>query len=517
MITKLYIEQFRLFQDQEIHFGNVITAISGQNAVGKSTILGLVGNIVEDKSQNIFGRQYKTDFSEIFKASKEYDKSGTHKGVFYLKDNSEVKFRSTWQNKGTRFRIIPNRLNSDGKKVDSKFPLPVIYLGLSRLYPIGETQDQLNKEELNLNDEEKKWFINSYSKILAMSEAIQDVTNLKTKEVKSNFTGISTSTYDEFCNSAGQDNLGQILLSILSFQRLKATKKDWKGGLLVIDEMDATLHPVAQQKLIEFLFKEAKTLQVQVVFTTHSLNILEFISVKYELKEKFSNDYKVIFISKANEDLKIYHNPKYELIKNNLCLTLTEEIKHNKQLLVYSEDDETRWFFNKLIRGYSKKVKLIKANLGCGDLAKLLKEDPLYFQKVLFLVDGDVKKTNPKFIKNPNVLALPSDDRPEKILFDHLNGCKSFWTAALEVKGMTKQYFLTDQGPQSKKYETKTKEREKYSSWFFDQKPYIEKFKMFEHWMKCNKEVVSDFRKDFVKKYNKLALFHQLPPIDSTK
>ena len=55
MIKKLHIEKFRLFHNQDFFFGKVITAISGQNAVGKSTLLGLAGNIVEDKSQNIFG------------------------------------------------------------------------------------------------------------------------------------------------------------------------------------------------------------------------------------------------------------------------------------------------------------------------------------------------------------------------------------------------------------------------------------------------------------------------------
>jgi len=519
MIKRLHIEKFRLFENNDFVFGNRITAISGQNAVGKSTILGLIGNIVEDRATNIFGKQYRTDFTEIFKASPDFDKTGDHKGVFYLNpDSYEVFFRSTWQNDGTRFRIIPYRKNENGKRVDSKYPHPVIYLGLSRLYPIGETQNQLEEDDLRLSASEKTWFANAYLRTLAMADIITDVSNLKTKEVKSNFTGISTSKYDAFCNSAGQDNLGQILLSLISFKRLKATNKKWNGGLFIIDELDATLHPVAQQNLVELLFKESKELNLQIIFTTHSLSTLEYICSKYEGKANFGEDYKIIFISKANDKIKIYHNPKFELIKNNLCLTLTQEVKQKKSLLVYSEDDDTRWFFKKLIRGYANKVKLIKANLGCSDLEKLLKEDPEYFGNVLFLVDGDVNTSLPKFVKKKNVLALPGNKRPENLLYDYLidSSC-TFWTEMLEGKGMTKQYFITGNGPNSNKYSHFEKERKKFSSWFFDHKNEIERYKMFEHWMKNNKEIVKQFKSEFIKKYNNLAVINELQKIESKK
>jgi predicted ATPase len=524
MIKSLTIEKFRLFENQEFKFGKRITAISGQNAVGKSTLLGLIGNIVELKSSNIFGKHYRTDFSEVFKASPNFDKTGEHKGTFYLgnpdsSDDYEVSFRSTWQNDGKRFRIIPDRKDEHGNKVASKYPLPVIYLGLSRLYPIGETTNTLKKDDLNLTDEEKTWFADAYSNILTMSDVVEDISNLKTKEVKSNFTGITTQKYDAFCNSAGQDNLGQILLSIISFKRLRQKTEDWEGGLLIIDELDATLHPVAQQKLVSLLFKQAKFIDLQVIFTTHSLSTLEFIASKYEGKSNFGADYKLIFISNANNIIKVYHNPKYELIKNNLCLTMTQIVRQKRKLLVFSEDDETRWFFKKLIYGYANKLKLITANLGCGDLCKLLKEDNKYFSNVLFVVDGDVKKTNPLFVKKGNVVALIGDIRPEKVLYDYLNdeNCTFWQDEQLETEGMTKQYFITENGPLSSKYKNRVELREKYSSWFHDQKEKIEQYKMFEHWKKHNHVEVTRFRNEFIQAYNKLAETNEFPKIEKKK
>src|SRR5699024_2964885 len=89
---------------------------------------------------------------------------------------------------------------------------------------------------------------------------------------------VSTERYGDMANSAGQDNLGQILLTTMSFEKLKAERgASYNGGLFLIDEIDSTLHPAAQNKLYIYLTRKAKELNLQIVFTTHSLSLLEFI------------------------------------------------------------------------------------------------------------------------------------------------------------------------------------------------------------------------------------------------
>ena len=521
MIHSINIEKFRLFQNQEFKLGKRITIIAGHNAVGKSTLLGLLGNIVEYKAKNIFGKKFRTEFSEIFKASPEFDKTGEHKGKInfctigdFSTINYSASFRSTWQNNNTRFRIIPDRIDKNGDKTAAKYEMPVIYLGLSRLYPLGETVGDPEKDELKLSNKEKEWFLKYYSYILSISDKINEITSMRTQEVKSNFTGINTAKYDALCNSAGQDNLGQILLGIISFKRLKEKIKKWEGGLYIVDEIDSTLHPAAQQRLIDFLFREAKAIDLQIIFTSHSLSIMKLISKKYEENSRFSDDYKLIFISNANNEIKVYHNPSYELIKNNLCLTLSPTNVADEKILVYSEDDDTRWFFKKLIHGYANKLKFINANLGCSDLERLLKEDPNYFSKVLFVVDGDVKISSKSFVKKSNVLALIGEKRPENLLYDYLNDddC-DFWTNKLETQGMTRKYFIVDNGPFSIKYDHYTKERKKFSSWFFEKKDEIVKYKVFNSWKRANISEVKEFRDEFVKVYNRLAEKRGIPII----
>src|SRR5699024_6611953 len=91
--------------------------------------------------------------------------------------------------------------------------------------------------------------------------------------------------------SAGQDNIGIILSSIYSFKQLKNDLGDeYTGGLLLIDELDATLYPGAQKELIKFMKTESKKLNLQIVFTTHSIHIVDEMYSQRN-SDKFSINY----------------------------------------------------------------------------------------------------------------------------------------------------------------------------------------------------------------------------------
>ncbi len=511
MINKIRIDSFRMFNNLEFQLGKRITAIAGVNAIGKSTLLGIIGHLVESKEKNIFGKPFRTEFSEIFKTTRTNDPTGSHKGeIFFSAPNSfdeihsTATFRSTWQ-KGSRFRIIPKRIDNSGNSSEAKYPMPVQYLGLSRLYPLGETTGNPIPDDISsLTDIEKTEIYANYREILSLSEKIKDISNIKADGYNSTFIGIETDKYDKFCNSAGQDNLGQILVTLKSFEHLKNAGLLNDGGLFLIDEIESTLHPNAQTKLLKFLFKQSKSIGLQIVFTTHSLNILKNISDIYQ-NESASNDYKTLYISKANGRPKLYNNPPYELIVNNLHTSITTPPQNNK-VIIYSEDDTSRWFFRKIIHGYANKLKFIRANFGCNQLEKMLKEDSNYFSKVLILVDGDVKKSNPSFIRKNNVIALPSDTSPERVLYDYLNdeSCE-YWDRIDETHGFTRDFLLTHNGPFTNKYSSRETERKKLSAWFEDHKQHIEQNKVIEHWKDDNEDIVKKLRVEFIKKYNKIA------------
>ncbi|MBC3537810.1 AAA family ATPase [Megasphaera hominis] len=74
-MERLHINKFRLFRNTDFILGKYITVFSGTNAVGKSTLLGILGNSSELKvkyGRPILQKQFRTEFSEIFKKHQQF-------------------------------------------------------------------------------------------------------------------------------------------------------------------------------------------------------------------------------------------------------------------------------------------------------------------------------------------------------------------------------------------------------------------------------------------------------------
>jgi AAA15 family ATPase/GTPase len=239
MIKSIEIRKFRLFSDIKFNLGKNITVIAGCNASGKSTLLAMIGNSCELKSnlgRPLLFNQFRTEFSEIIKGSK-FDKlprgqaSKLFKVNFCNEDFTNSKdyryFRITWQEEGTRFHLVPSNVE---KKTETKVTWPTLYLGLSRLFPIGESNDEGLKSETitQIGDEDIAWLKESYKQILSMNyDEIKDIKSIKIKETeRKRGVGISTDKFDLFVNSAGQDNIGQLLCAVFSFKMLKSNMQD---------------------------------------------------------------------------------------------------------------------------------------------------------------------------------------------------------------------------------------------------------------------------------------------------
>lgn len=214
MYKKIQINDFRLFHNQTILLGEYLTVLSGRNSTGKSTILGMIANSGELKKKDgvtYSSRAFRAEFSELFKGSRKFDDIGADRFQITLCDENGNEsdyrsFRTAWQtkdkyrkkttagdlqSKGTdnfpenkpaheeRFRVIPFKKLDDGKKTEAKFNYPVLYLGLSRLFPIGESQGASisTKSIVFKSNEHERWFVDRYTSILSMQSDLQEITN----------------------------------------------------------------------------------------------------------------------------------------------------------------------------------------------------------------------------------------------------------------------------------------------------------------------------------------------------
>lgn len=523
MYKNLTIKNFRQFQDKEILLGKRITVLAGRNSTGKSTILGLLANSGELKKKDgttFTGRRFRAEFSEILHGSKQYDASGSEKIKIEVVDDDENvvdyrSFRTAWQKDSgkDRFRIIPLRIFENGKKTEAKMPIPVLYLGLSRLFPIGEAdEDRIQAKSVKFDDENQKtWFFEQYLKILSMHEVITCVDNYSIGETsKKNGVGIETKKYNYLTNSAGQDNLGQILLAILSFKRIKSSMVNWNGGILLIDEIDATLHPAAQKRLIDLLAKEAKNAGFQVVVTTHSSDLLKHVCSKTKHNDNScNNEIELYYFTNANRKMEIKRNPEYSSIDNDL--QVTSMLQNSNKVKLYSEDAENRWFIKNLVPDLISYVDILDVRIGCSQLMSLYKGDLNYFGNAVIVFDGDVSdndlNTIPEQLRKRlnNIVRLPGVKRPEEVLYDYIISLQAdhpYWEKA-SIVNMSWDYFH-ENGPLSDRYKAE-KDREKYKKWFLEHEKFFETTKLFEFWKDDNEEITRAFRQDFINAYNAVA------------
>lgn len=563
MYKKIQINDFRLFHNQSILLGKYLTVLSGRNSTGKSTILGMIANSGELKKKDgvtYSSRAFRAEFSELFKGSRKFDTIGPDKFTITLGDETGQEtdyrsFRTAWQTKdkyrkknqaGTpsgepapdveelpqkepyeeRFRVIPFKKLDDGKKTEAKFNYPVLYLGLSRLFPIGESQDSAisSKSIAFKSDEHRQWFVEKYKSILSMQSEVQEVTNYSIGETdKKSGIGVNTDHYDYLTNSSGQDNLGQILLALLSFRKLKEEQGDsWQGGILLIDEIDATLHPAAQSKLITLLTQEARNNKIQIIVTTHSLSFLRDICKQTAYNnhdEAANNQVELYYLTNANRKLEIKRNPAFAEIESDLMII--SAVQNGNKIKLYSEDAEARWFLNNLVPDYLVYIDELDIKIGCDQLINLYGADLQYFGNTLIVFDGDVSEKQlskiPKAMRDNlgNILRLPGEKPPEEVLYEYLlslGADHDFWSNGARVC-FTWDYF-NEHGPKSDDYKQE-KDREKYKKWFIDHRQFFETTKLMDFWKRDNSELVQKFRNEFRIAHNRIAKRTMAMPIEN--
>ena len=135
------------------------------------------------------------------------------------------------------------------------------------MFPIGETGKTQNID-IHLTAEENTYFVKKYKELLSIQESKDAVATMEKADARRNFVGVNDSTHDVFTNSAGESNIGKIILAVLSFKRLKDEYGNkYKGGILLIDELDATLYGYSQKKLVDFLYKASHEYNIYNTFT----------------------------------------------------------------------------------------------------------------------------------------------------------------------------------------------------------------------------------------------------------
>ena len=300
--------------------------------------------------------------------------------------------------------------NSESRKKGQGYiQLPVYFLSLSRLFPIGES-GKTESVSLELTQEEINYCIKNYRTILC----IQHMTGTPSVELEKGtaskvFSGVSDDVHDILTNSAGEGNVMRIILAVLSFRRLKEQySRDYKGGILLIDEIDATLYGFAQMKLIEYLWKASNDYNIQIVFTTHSPIILKSVN---KLQRAERNKKGINLPLYAYDSSIVYLEPNYDeegirtimpknietsdelnRILNDINLSLSSG---NSKINIYCEDTRAISFLQYVLLKYlninpDMYMSFVDINLGWTNYVQLVEKGVPEFKNNVIVLDGDV-------------------------------------------------------------------------------------------------------------------------------
>ena len=554
MIKSIEINQYRKLKNLNLKFSPELNAISGSNGTCKTSLLHLVGNsfqavtkkcpwINDEKCLQIIktvNSVTNPKVESLTRGDKQYnDPAHGFSGILFTVnyfDREPLKFRRHNSVMATRFAVKPMYKPGSG---DTLPYCPVIYLGLSRLIPFGEFQNDSAlagiKRGLPVQyQQEINTLYKAFTHYSISYTATQQMGDLKTRaEFSSDKEGIDSNTI-----SAGEDNLYIILSALVSlkyyFESITSTKT--VESVLLVDEIDATLHPAFQIKLLKLMREYSTKYKIQIIFTTHSMSTLE------DMLDKRDN---VVYLIDNITSAILMEEPDIYKIKMHLSSLTNEDIYRDKVIPIFTEDDEARFLLNAIFDYYEatkgnafcgvrRFFHMVNVCLGADSLMGIFKDSKLLrtTMSAICVLDGDHNSDMQNCIlalPGKNTAGVGSRKSPEELLFEYADilyeADDQFWTDRTIVdKGYGKTFYLERIKTPREEYEQQvrdaeaagisvSKKRRVFNKELFNEEKAFFGL-LFKHWLHnpSNKPEIDRFYSQLKILFHKTAQYSEINP-----
>ena len=362
-LMSVFFKKLKGLHDVKFVFEKPLTAIMGVNGAGKTTVIHALACVYRPPEGG-HGEDHR--FPEFFVPNTD----------------------ALWQ--GSEFHVV-NEKNEDGRKAvqsSRKFSKPedrwnphyaerlprnVYYIGINTCLPeiekekkhslIEYTSEVKNDRISRKITEEAAYILNkSYTTLL------ENTYNTK------HFTGVSLQTglrYSSLSMGTGEQRTIKILEKVLNAEPY---------SLILIDEIDLLLHVSSLKRLIQRLDGIARGKHLQIIFTTHALEMMEltqYVGIQYIDEVKLPD---------SSENAMVYSSINSELVYN---LTGTAE----RPLKIYVEDELAKTVVKRALRtlNMSGKADVIKygAIENAFTIAAAKTLAGVEIPNTLILLDGD--------------------------------------------------------------------------------------------------------------------------------
>jgi AAA15 family ATPase/GTPase len=381
-LLKISIGKARAFQGKSITFDFPVTAIVGVNGGGKTTVLGAAACAYKTVKPSLF-----------FAKSGRFDSSMQNWKFEYELIDKKIKPLDTIRRtaKFTRSKWSRQWIVGEIKE------RAVSIFGLSRTVPANERIElrRCTSKSFDVAPE----FIDQISSVVAKAVASildKDISEFSFLRVdtRGRVTLLAGKTlegdsYSEFHFGAGESSIIRMAIELETIP---------ENSLVLIEEIENGLHPVATIRMVEYLIDLAMRRKIQAIFTTHSNDAL-----------------------KPLPDKAIWAVANGSLYQGKLDIGSLRAISGqiDSQLIIFVEDSFARIWTEEILRsfpGVAMDAISVHAMEGDGTAIKVhqgRKLDPSLIQHSICLIDGDSRQSDSLV----DVYRLPGQS-PESYIYD---------------------------------------------------------------------------------------------------
>lgn len=384
----LEIKGIRGWNGQRVTFSFPIVAIVGENGSGKSSILQSAACVYQEAGPNgvtWFPTEFfpETAWDNLQDVRIDF---GYRQGTDHL-TGSVRKPTTRWLGQPDR----PERL--------------VSYIDLSRLQPVGTRVGYARiAKNRHLEASSIPFSENQVSRLSQIMGRDYDNARMAFANIDTNreipVLSKSGQIYSGFHQGSGETTVAELLRAQLP-----------QYGLVIIDEVESSLHPRAQRRLIRDLAVAARDRECQILVSTHSPYVLEELPLSARV---------YILETSGRKEIVNGVSPQFAMTKM--------DDEHHPECELYVEDKRAATWLDEILSRHAKEIFIRctaipygAANLGVA-LGQMVHSNRFRRPTRVFL-DGDQGEA-------VGCILLPGGDAPERVVFGCLQreNYRNLWT-----------------------------------------------------------------------------------------
>lgn len=391
------VDGIRGWEGQTVQFRFPVVVIAGENGAGKSTILkASAAAYGEDPSAaSSLAQTYSPD--DFFPTTPWETVSGAQ--LTYQVKQGINSHHYQVRKPTSRWRGMPERPKR-----------PIFFLDISRTQPIDTLIGYGRIAMAKMADENYSAAINDaylgfLSRVLDRTYASGEIVQSNNKQV-----GILESggrRYSNFHQGAGEDATADLVALLQHAPR---------NSLVIIDEVEASLHPRAQRRLMTELIQLAGDNRLQIIVSTHSQYILE----------QLPSEARLVLTTDRDGVKEVIYGATTEL-----ALSLMDDEAH-PELIMYCEDEEAEYIIQRFI-AYTDPDSLARIKVVVAGPASsvktlgLMSHEERLSDPVMGVLDGDQPAS-------PGCVVIPGGAPPERAVYGSLT--EEGWRIVAERLGV---------------------------------------------------------------------------------